>query len=187
MNRPFVRRRMFSGLLASVGSFTVVGLVAAVAVVEALAAGGAVLVGRRSGEVPTALRYLPVALVAGVLGLAGLGVLTFLEGAPHVAFLLVVTVGVPLGLGVGYASRWADLALLDAASVTAMAWGVPFLLGAFATFAFTVVGVALLDPGASGSSAPTVWLGAVGGGATTVAGTFGAVRWLAVRTSIAGS
>lgn len=176
---------MVEGVVDGVStSFEVLGGIAGLAVVLAVAGGLAALARRRTGELPYALVYLPLAALAAVLGVTGIGVVTFADSTtPHVSVLLLAAVVAPIALGSARARTRRGLPWMEAVSATTMAWGLPYLLGLVATGALTVLAVAVLDPTETGTAmGPFLLAAALGGGATTVAATIVHVdrlsRWM---------
>lgn len=125
---------MSNGLGAAFGGLLLIAMLAGLATLLALTLGGVVVVQRRTGTVPRWLRYLPVVLLAGVVAVAGFGVLALYDEAATLAAVFVAIVFVPLG-GVGVAlHRRPDLSRLDVLATAGLAWSLPFLLGLGVTF-----------------------------------------------------
>lgn len=142
------------------------------ALVLALLAVVAVVVRRRTGRVPTLLRYLAVAVLAGVVVIAGFGVLALYDEAPVGAGLLVAVVLVPLAAATVRGRRATDLGPLDVLAATALAWGFPCLAGVVLFFALDLGVAAALDlaPAEAGRLAVS-WAAVAGSGLAAVAGT----------------
>lgn len=106
---------------------------------------GGVVSGRRTGAFPRILRYLLVAVVVGVILVAGFAVVALYDEAVTLATVFFGSVFVPLGAVSIYLHRLAELSRLDTLVTAGIAWSIPFLIGLAVTFGGLVVVTDLLD------------------------------------------
>lgn len=168
---------MSGGFGAGFATLSVLAVLGVVAVLLGLVGVGAVAVGRRRGAVPTRLRVLAAALLVPVVAVAGFGVVALADEAAVAAALLVAVVFMPLAVEVGW-GRWVGRTWLDGLAVAAMAWSVPYLLGAVAFFAVNVGAAEVLGVNTAGPRGMDVaWVAVVAGGLVVVVGS----RFLSTR------
>jgi hypothetical protein len=125
---------MSNGLGAGFFAISLLAVLAGLAILAILATIAATVLHRRTGRVPTLLRYLLGAICLCVLGVAGFGILLLSDEAPAVAGLFVTIVVIPFLLGGVYFERTTEGTRLAVISTTVMAWGLPFFLGVAVAF-----------------------------------------------------
>lgn len=175
---------MSNGLGAAFGGLLLLAVLAGLATLLALTLGVVVVVRRRRVTIPRGLRSLSVALLAGVVTVAGFGVVALYDEAATLAAVFLAMVAVPLAV-VGIAlHRRAALSRLDTIAATGLAWSLPFLLGLAVTFGGlnVVTRVFELAP-AESQRLGLQWLATTVGGGVVV----GSALWLStyVRSLIA--
>lgn len=84
---------------------------------------------RRMGSIPEILRYLSIAVVVGVILIAGFAVVALLDEAAMLATVFLAIVFVPLGAVTLFLHLENDLSGLDTVVTTGLAWSIPFLIG----------------------------------------------------------
>ncbi|MFB6219901.1 MAG: hypothetical protein ABEH90_00560 [Halolamina sp.] len=163
---------MANGFGAAFGGLLLLAVVAGLAGLLALFLAGAVAFRKRGERVPSGLRYLPVAVVTGVVLVAGFAVAALVDEAAAVAAVFVATVFVPFGAVGGFLLWMSELSRLDAVATTGLAWGVPYLLGLGVTFGVPILITRTfgLAP-AKSRHLGLYWLGTVLGGIVVVLGT----------------
>lgn len=151
-----------------------------------LTAAAGLVLDRRTGRIPGAVRYLAVGLLAAVLVVAGFGVLALADESAFGAGLLLVLVFVPLAGAVGRGWR-ADRGWLNTLVAASLAWSLPYLLG-LGVFLAVTAGVieAFQLAGGEARALGLHWFGAAGGAAVAVAGAVWLEARLARRLSRAG-
>lgn len=163
---------MTSSFGAGFLALSVLVALAVLAVLLALLGVAAVALRRRIGRVPALLRYLAVAALTVGVGVAGFGVLALLDEAPVAAGLVLATVFAPLGVAGLRLHRTTDLRPLEVLAATAMAWGLPFVVGAVLFFALDLGVAAALDLAPAESGRLWVsWAAVAGSGLAAVGGT----------------
>lgn len=109
-------------------------VLAGLAALLTLSLAGVFVFQRRTEAVPRVLRYLSVALLAGVMLVAGFAVLALYDEAAPLAVVFVAIVFVPLGAVGMYLHRTTELLRLDTLVTAGLAWSIPFLIGLTVTF-----------------------------------------------------
>lgn len=99
-----------------------------------LSLAGVVVSRRRTGTVPSSLRYLPGAVVVGVILVAGFAVAALFDEVATLAAVFFATVLVPLGVVGIYLHRVTELPRRDTVATAGLAWSIPFLIGLAVTF-----------------------------------------------------
>lgn len=120
---------MSNGLGTAFGALLVIAVLLGLAVLLALSLVGVLVFRRRNDHVPRFLRYLSVALLAGVVGTAGFGVLALYDEGPVVAGLFLAVVFFPLAGVVATLREKSGLRRLDVLATAGLAWCLPFVLG----------------------------------------------------------
>lgn len=90
---------------------------------------GIIVSQRRLGAIRRILRYLSVAILVGVILVAGFAVVALLDEATMLATVFLALVFVPLGVVTLSLHLETDLSRLDTITIAGMSWGVPFLIG----------------------------------------------------------
>lgn len=169
---------MAGGFGAGFATLTMLVVLGVVAVALGVVGVGAVAVGRRQGAVPTWLRLLAAALLVPVVAVGGFGVVALADEAAVAAALLVAVVFAPLAVEVGRGRR-AGRSWLDALAAAAMAWSVPYLLGAVALFGVNIGAAEVLGVNTAGPRGRDVaWVAVVASGLVVVVGSRFASRRL---------
>lgn len=125
---------MSNGLGAAFGGLLLAAVLAGLAVLLALSLVGVVVFHRRTGAVPDGLRYLILALIAGVVLIAGFAVGALYDEAATLAAVFIALVFIPLVVAGIYLYRVTELSRLDTIVTTGLAWSIPFLFGLVVTF-----------------------------------------------------
>lgn len=128
---------MSNGLGAGFFALTILAVLAGLAILVTIATVASAVYHRRTGQMPTPLRYLLVVICLGVLGVAGFGILVLFDEAPAAAWLVGSIVVVPLLVVGAYLDRTTGFSRIEVVTTTVMAWGVPFLLGVVVVFGVT--------------------------------------------------
>jgi hypothetical protein len=163
---------MSNGLGAGFAALSILAALSGLALLVVLSTAASLAFHRRTGRIPSVLRYLPVASLVGVLAIGGFGTLAFYDEALVVSGLLVALVFIPLVAAGASIRRSPGMGRLDAVAATAMAWSGPFLVGVA-----TVIGllVTITEAFGLGTAAPerltVAWIAVTGGGSAAVVGT----------------
>jgi hypothetical protein len=160
---------MSNGLGAGLFAITLLTVLAGLALLVVMATVAAAVFDRRSGRVPMGLRYLHVAICAGVFGVAVFAVLALYDEAPVAAGLFTAIVVVPCLLVSGYLARSTDLARLDVVAATVMAWAIAFFVGVGVSLGITTGMETVLDLApAESRQLGVAWVAAASGGLVVV-------------------
>lgn len=129
---------MSNGLGTGFFGLTLLAILLGLAAVLTLVLVGMVGFRRRTGTVPQLLKYVSIAVLGGVLLVAGFGVLAMYDEAALLAVLFLAIVFVPL-VAVGiYLHQTTELTWVDALVTTGLAWSLPFVIGVGGTFGLTI-------------------------------------------------
>lgn len=120
---------MSNGLGAAFGGVMLLAVLSAMAGLLGLFLAGVVVSRRRTGSVPGVLRYLSVAVVLGVILVAGFAVVALFGEAATLATVFFAIVLAPLGAVGIYLHRVTELSQLDTIATAGFAWSIPFLIG----------------------------------------------------------
>ena len=162
---------MSNGLGAGFFGVTLLAVLLGLAAVLTLALVGVVGFRRRTGSVPNLLKYVSIAVLGGVLLVAGFGVLAMYDEAVLLAVLFLAIVFVPLAAVGIYLHYMTELTWLDALVTTGLAWSLPFVIGVGVTFGLTIGVSSVLDLAPTESQRlGVVWIAMIVGGAVVVLG-----------------
>lgn len=125
---------MSNGLGAAFGGLMLLAVLSGMAGLLGLCLVGVVVSKRRTETVPNILRYLSVAVVLGVILVAGFAVVALFDEAATLATVFLAIVLVPLGTVGIYLHRATELPRLDIVATAGLAWSIPFLIGLAVTF-----------------------------------------------------
>ena len=120
---------MSNGLGTGFFALTLLAVLAGLAILVIVATIAFAVYVRRAGDTPRLARYLLGMLCAGVLGVAGFGILVLYDEAPVAAWLFTSFVLGPFLVVSSYLVRMTELSRFDVIAVTVMSWGIPFFLG----------------------------------------------------------
>jgi len=134
-----------NGLGAGFGGLMLLAVLSGMAGLLGLSLTGVVVSRRRTGTFPRLLRYLSVAVVFGVILVAGFAVLVLYDEAATLAAVLLAIVLIPLGAVGIYLHRMTELSRLDILATTGLAWSIPFLIGLAVTFGVLIVVTNVFD------------------------------------------
>lgn len=163
---------MSNGLGAGFAALSLLAVLGGLAAVSVLAAGGAALFGRRTGRLPAPLRYLSVAVGGAVVAVAGFAAVGLADEAPAAAGLFAMIGLVPPLFCGGYLRRTTDGERSDVVVTTALAWGLPFLLGVVVVFGVNAALTATFELPTGGARQRGVpWLASAAGGLAVTVGT----------------
>lgn len=169
---------MSNGLGASFGGLILLAVLSVMAGLLGLIIAGGIVSRRRSGSVPTSLRYLSVGLVLGVLLVAGFAVVALIDEAVLLAAVFFAIVIVPLAVVGFYLNRMTELSPIDTVATAGLAWSIPFLSGLVVTFGTPTVINRVFDLSTGESQRLGVYWGATALGAIVVV--FGAF-WIVMH------
>lgn len=160
---------MSNGLGAGFFAITLLAILAGLAILVILTTIAIALYHRRANYTPMWFRYLLVVLCAGVLGVAGVGILVLYDEAPAAAWVFTSFVGGPFLVVSIYLLRTTESSRFDVVVTTVMAWGVPFFIGVFVALGalYGINSVFDLAP-AESRQMGVAWIAAAGGGITIV-------------------
>jgi hypothetical protein len=126
---------------------------------------------RRIGTVPQLLKYVSIAVLGGVLVVAGFGVLAMYDEAVLLAVLFLVIVFVPLTVVGIYLHQTIELTRVDVLVTAGLAWSLPFVIGVGVTFGLTIGVSSTFDLApAESQRLGMVWIAMLVGGAVIVIG-----------------
>jgi len=170
---------MSNGLGAGFFGLTLLAILLGLAAVLTLALVGVVGFRRRIGTVPQLLKYVSIAVLGGVLVVAGFGVLAMYDEAVLLAVLFLVIVFVPLTVVGIYLHQTTELTRVDVLVTTGLAWSVPFVIGVGVTFGLTIGVSSTFDLApAESQRLGVVWIAMLVGGAVIVTGSVLLGRYL---------
>lgn len=180
------RTHMSNGLGAAFGGLVLLAVLSGMAALLSLSLAVTIAARRRTEGLPGNLRNLSIAVVLGVVLIAGFGLVALFDEAPTLAAVFLASALIPLGVVGVYLHQIAEFSRIDGVAMTGLAWSFPFLLGVAVTFGIppTINSVFGLAP-AESRELGVYWL-AAGAGALVVV--LGALRLgLYVSTSIQSS
>lgn len=128
---------MSNGLGAGFAGLTLLAVLLGLATLLALSLIGVFVFRRRTDAVPRHLKYFSVAVLGGVILVAGFGVLALYDEAATLAALFLAIVLLPLAAVGVYVQRATGLNRLDTLATVGLAWSLPFLVGLVVTFGLT--------------------------------------------------
>lgn len=169
---------MSNGLGASFGGLMLLVVLSVMAGLLGLIEVGVVVSQRRSERVLTSLRYLSIALVLGVLLVAGFAVVALFDEAVLLAAVFFAIVIVPLAVVGLYLTRTAELPSVDTVATAGLAWSIPFLIGLVITFGTPTLVNSVFGLTTGESQRLGVYWGATALGAIVVV--FGAL-WIVIQ------
>jgi len=162
---------MSNGLGAGFFGVTLLAILLGLAAVLTIALAGVVVLRRWIGTVPQLLKYVSIAVLGGVLVVAGFGVLAMYDEAVLLAVLFLVIVFVPLTAVGIYLHQTTELTRVDVLVTAGLAWSLPFVIGVGVTFALTIGISSTLDLAPAESQRLwVVWIAMLVGGAVIVIG-----------------
>ncbi|WP_254861368.1 hypothetical protein [Natronomonas gomsonensis] len=162
---------MSNGLGAGFFGLTLLAILLGLAAVLTLALVGVVEFRRRIGTVPQLLKYVSIAVLGGVLVVAGFGVLAMYDEAVLLAVLFLVIVFVPLTVVGIYLHQTIELTRVDVLVTAGLAWSLPFVIGVGVTFGLTIGVSSTFDLApAESQRLGVVWIAMFVGGAVIVIG-----------------
>jgi hypothetical protein len=162
---------MSNGLGAGFFGLTLLAILLGLAAVLTLTLVGVVGFRRRIGTVPQLLKYVSIAVLGGVLVVAGFGVLAMYDEAVLLAVLFLVIVFVPLTVVGIYLHQTIELTRVDVLVTAGLAWSLPFVIGVGVTFGLTIGVSSTFDLApAESQRLGMVWIAMLVGGAVIVIG-----------------
>jgi len=162
---------MSNGLGAGFFWLLLLAVLLGLAAVLTLTLVGVVGFRRRTGTIPHLLKYVSIAVLGGVLLVAGFGVLAMYDEAVRLAVLFLAIVFVPLAAVGLYLHRTTKLTRLDTLVATGLAWSLPFVIGVGVTFGLTIGASSIFDLApAESQRLRVVWIAMIAGGAVVVLG-----------------
>lgn len=159
---------MSNGLGASFGGLMLLAVLSVMAGLLGLFGAGVIVSRSRSKRVASRLRYPSVALVLGVVLVAGFAVVALFDEAALLAAVFVAIVIVPLGAVGFYLNRLTESPTVDIIATAGVAWSIPFLIGLVVTFGTPNVINSVFDLSPGESQQLGVYWGATALGAIVV-------------------
>lgn len=125
---------MSNGFGAGFFAISLLAVLGVLALLDVLVTAGWYVYQRRTGDRLPLLRYLAAVVLAGVLAVAGFGVLVLYDEAASLAWLVASTTLLPLFVVGVFLDRTTALARLDVVAATVLAWGPAFVPGILVVF-----------------------------------------------------